>query len=1036
MLTIYKSSAGAGKTFTLVGNYIDLLFSMHGKNRHRKILAVTFTKKATGEMKARILKELSLLATAGDSKYANDLKAKHNIDDGTLQRQATLMLNDILQDYSAFAVNTIDSFFQQIIRSFARELNLPGAYNLELDSDRIRQTAVDDFFFYLPADDNSQYLGMLLNVVEDNMEEGNRWNPKQTILDLSEELGKETYQEHRKELEAVLCKKAAIWQFRSALRQLKEEYINKYRSIEAEVKDLLDGIEESEFKNAKNVFAPFHWTERDILDAIKGKKTYTTLAKFVSDPQSFVKLPAHKSIAEALQTPAQRLLSLIEGEDVKLYVTATLVLEHIAYLPLLQAVQEYIQKANTELNRLPMSDTNALLQDVVSQQEESPFIYDKIGTRISHYMIDEFQDTSLMQWRNFRPLVREASARGESSMIVGDVKQSIYRWRNSDSTLLQYQAKSDCNAADAPTLLDNHRSSRAIVEANNHIFKLLSAAVQKEYTDKSKSESTRINDIYADLRQEIKSDKVGYVRMEFLAAAIKDEGRKAVAARLPDLVKDIKARGIRGGQIAFLIRNHKDAQLISDTLLAADIPVTSAEGLYINSSAEVRLLIDMLRLSLTPDDEILRFMASYEYNLLSCTTANEALQKTLSNDTQLPVLPSAPTLEEQVAAAIRSLGLDKREQARPYLQALQDKVYAYTSKYAADLYSFLEWWQEKGDKASIQMQQTDDAVQIVTIHKSKGLEYDVVIVPFCDWDGAKVSNNHKNILWVKPKTQPFDSMPVLPVNFSKEMAKSLFFEEYNCELENLYIDNLNLTYVAFTRPKQELYVFAPDTEKETKNDKSIKTDNMGGMLRSVLQSELQDGVYERGERGQMMAEEQQAEEQIPYETTEVEEHAALQIKLPSRDYFLHEGDNGLQSRVNLGSLMHEVLCQVVHSGDETKVVQRMVREGKLTDDDLRIVETELKNIRELVSTTDWFSDKWQVINEQDILKSDGSARRPDRLMLCGKQAVIVDWKFGYVCSDDYVRQVREYMHLLGEMGYEPEGWICYVSRREMVRVDI
>ncbi len=937
MLKVYKSSAGAGKTYTLAGHYIDLLFSLRGRNRHRRILAVTFTKKATAEMKDRIIKSLSKLARGEKKDYALDLQNKYHLTDEQLSQQASDILVDLLQDYGAFAVSTIDSFFQQIIRSFAKELNLPGSYNLELDSTNILSSAVDDYFYDLPSDLHDERVSSLMQVVSDNIDDSKAWNPKDTILSISAELLKEAFQTYEKQLFEVLSQPDALKHFR------------------------------------------------------------------------------------------EQLVELQNGEDKCLRLSADAVLKYLSYMRILQDISMHISKANQQLNRLPLSETNALLLDVIAQQEEAPFVYDKIGTRISHFMIDEFQDTSRMQWHNFRPLIRETLARGESNLLVGDVKQSIYRWRNSDSSLLQEGVMRDFPHLVEDNLPHNWRSYKTIVEQNCQLFQQLAVLMQDAYNQKGKTASNRIIAMYSSVFQKTTKSDQGFYSIRFVEAKNKDVAYDAILSQLPPLIRDLLSRNIKAGRIALLVRRNAEAQILADTLLAAGIKVMSNEALLVTSSLEVRLVIDLIRLQIIPDDKILRFQTAYEYALVTGKDHKEALSWAL-HDAALPQIPVASSLEEQVQTIITCLKLGRNPSALPYLQALQDRIYDYTSKYAADAYSFLDWWDATGSKSNIRMQQTDDAVQILTIHKSKGLEYDAVIVPFCDWSVG--GGNQRSIMWLHSDVEPFCRMPVVPVNYNDTLKDSIFRDDYLRELENLYIDNLNLTYVAFTRAKKELYVFAP--YKMNKSGESLAT--MGGMLHKMLGDQLVDDKYEKGERVMHSSEENHS---VPLDffATDIPLGASLQVKLPSRDYFFREKENDLNSRVNLGSLMHELLCNMRYA-DDMDQVDKMLREGKLREEDLPVIHTELDRFRHLVASTDWFDPKWHVISEQDILLQDGSVRRPDRVMICGNKAMVVDWKFGYAQPEQYDEQVREYMRLIGEMGYEVSGYLCFVNLRLIKQVTL
>jgi len=1045
MLKVYKSSAGAGKTFTLAGNYIDLLFSHATNNGYKRILAVTFTKKATAEMKGRIVRELALLSRGQKSNYAEALKEKHHLTDQQLQLRAQLILIALLQDYSNFFVTTIDSFFQQILRSFARELNLPGAYNLELDSKYVVQKAVDDYFFNLPGDIKSRTVSMLLQLIREKMDDDKSADLRTTILGLGSQLLNEAYQLNAALLQDALQQPDALSKYSSKLKNIQKTYLQQYRQLEKQMQVALLGADESIFQ--RGVLSPFHFGREQIIKAIVGEQSIANFLKFVSDPlkmlgSQYKKDPAAQAAALRIHLLAKQLLALLDGQSdyVQNFVTASAILKNLPYLDVLKDLQYYIAKANDELNRLPIAETNSLLYDVVSQQEDSPFIYDKIGTRISNYMIDEFQDTSNMQWRNFRPLIAESLAgqpNGEN-MLVGDIKQSIYRWRNSDYTTLQYGVKHDFPGVEDKDLVTNWRSDRQIIDSNNHIFALLSSKAQEVYNHRTGLKSSEITDIYSSVVQEKHEEELGYVRIQFLP----DEERKEqTLLQLPQIVSDIQQRGVKLGSVAILIRNNSQAKPIADCLLEAGIKVMSNEALLLNQSLEVSLLLNMLRLSLSPDDKLLRFLTSYQYKLFLTSDSNLSLSSVLNNQVQLPQLPAFNSLQEQVTHIVRTLGLNRKPSSVPYILAFQDKLYQYTQRYSADLYSFLTWWDERSENFAIQTQPADDAVQIMTLHKSKGLEFDVVILPFCDWDSAE--GTHTNLLWLKPQSAPFSDLPVVPVAMKQELLYSDFHNDYLAELCKLYIDNLNLTYVAFTRAKRELYVFAPRPKPDSKkkaDDGQVSPDsirNMGQMLYAAIQTELIGNIYERGEKVSGSREKKESSETyetIPLSSPDIQLGASLQVKLPSRDYLRQDSLPDLHSRVNMGTLMHDILCSVVAWGDETPVIQTMLSEGKLTADDLLIVNNEIAKLKRLTASTDWFSSKWKVINEHDIILPDGSVRRPDRLMICGNQAVVVDWKFGLNQPAEHTSQVREYISLMQQMGYQTTGFLCYAALNQILPV--
>ena len=1039
MLTVYRSSAGAGKTFTLVKRYIGMLFAESGRNVHRKILAVTFTKKATAEMKERIIGELHSLARGSKSAYADGLKQQFRLSDEQLQKRAAQLLNDILQDYSSFAVSTIDSFFQQIIRSFARELNLPGAYNIELDSNVIQHSAVDNYFLELPKTEQSREIKALVRIVEENIDEGHKWDPRENIFNLSGELLKEAYQQTETELYKHFEDPEWLPRFVNTLRSLQNNYIAKVRSLEKEYEKALMGFDEGEFSRGNQCFAPFHYSREQIAAKVPDKIS-SYFCKFVADYTSAVKKKAPDYVFEAalrVHPVSVKLHEHLTGEEARIYVTCGIVLKYLPYLEVLYGVAYQIGKANQELNRLPIAQTNRLLNTVVSKQEENPFVYDKTGTRINHYMIDEFQDTSSMQWSNFLPLLLETLSRGESNMLVGDSKQSIYRWRNSQLSLLQ-NINNDFKQLELSSLPSNWRSDKTIVEQNNYIFskmaereeQMLSEEVSVDELDYS------ITAVYQDVEQLAeKLSEEGYVNIRFWESDDKDDRNKLTIDSVLDIVRDIAERGISLGKVAILIRMNYEAVAIAEALLGAGYQVMSAAALYLANSPEVRYVIARMKSALTPDDKILTMEVSYLWQMLNDKNGDTQDLPTVDTLSQLPLDKPLTRLIESIISEIPS---DRRLSGEVYIDALRDLVCQYITRFNSDIYSFISWWDESGCDSKLNMQPTADTIQITTIHKSKGLEYDIVIVPYLSWDTAKPKDKSKqNILWVKPTVAPFNMLPVLPVRFGPDLQKSLFSSDYSRELRDLFIDNLNLLYVAFTRAKRELYAFSARCDY----GKNIELKEIGEVLHSVLNDELdENGCYIRGEKIAAQPFPRTAEPPafatpsswvVPLLS---DNDKKLTLRLASHDFFARESENGLKSAVNLGRVMHELLCRIITKSDEQKAIAELFQTGQLTAQEKAIVRKEMEMFWQLVEQTDWFEPQWQVMNEQTIILPEGVTRRPDRLMLQGDEAVIVDYKFGHILKPEYKTQVAEYMLLMSQMGYRVKGYLCYVNLKQIIPV--
>lgn len=970
MLSVYKASAGSGKTFTLAREYIRLLLStpQSDERAHSHILAVTFTKKATAEMKSRILSELFTLATTPkQSAYYKDFAESLSLSSDALRQLAQSRLYGLLQDYTHFAVSTIDGFFQQIVRSFARELGLPAMYNLTLDSQEVISEAVDDLFFAISqgADSQTDSSTWLSEYALQNIHEGKRWNPKDDIARLAEHLLSERLQAQLQSVRPILTNKELL------------------RSYKAELQAIVDrGTAE--------------WYRKRNLppDVLERKRDYNT---------------------------------------------ALAILHNLDALGLLSDVAAQIALTNREQRRLPISDINLLLNRVIDHSD-TPFIYEKIGTRIRHYMIDEFQDTSLLQWENFRPLVSEANASGRSNLIVGDSKQSIYRWRNSDWHLLEGVDR-EIHPSTLPKMDTNFRSAETVVSANNHIFELYSHDVANRLEAEFGLEGgygDSIRQAYSTPYQKAKrSDLSGYVRLEFASTERKSDTEVYGIDRLLATVSDATRRGYSPGQIAVLIRNRREAQIVSHALIEAGYEVQSADGLLVAAHPAIEVLICLLSLAVQSDDEMLTArlrlaLASHRYP----DDTQEALRAAMSDeqlisDDEKEAIRRARSLPlpEAVQLLIDSFHLAEWRDAQAYITTFLDIIYSYCENQIADLAAFLTYWQRHQGEASIPSSDSGNAIRVMTIFKSKGLEFDIVVIPFLTWPMAAGKKDAEKMLWCKPSKAPFDAIPLLPITASKAMADTHFAAEFAAERRDLYMDNLNLTYVAFTRPKRELYAFGQMAPTTAKGADSISS--VGNLLSVLLRDELnEEGVFEAGSP---TTQSHDTKKTTAVDTTLPAQYQSVEIggRLRLRTHARADEELSLQ---DFGTLMHDLLSEIEREEDAAKAVTHYLYCGRAREEDKERIDTELTSFFTLVEGRHWFDNTYTVLREQDILSTSGNVYRPDRIMIRGTEAIVIDYKFGAHRRQAYQEQVRNYMNLLSGMGYTARGYLVYVTLRQIEEV--
>ena len=1021
MLSIYKASAGSGKTFTLAREYIRLLFMQAGQTHqhpHKHILAVTFTKKATAEMKERIMRELYILATTPDrSPHYQYLLSDFALNEQQLRQRAKDLLFDILQDYTDFAVNTIDGFFQHILRAFAREMGLPAQYELTLDSEQVIQQAVDDLLFRLNnhqlAQDTARWLTQL---VGENVEQNRRWNPREQMYNIALHLLTESLQAQLHQARNLLEDKQFLQTYREAMQEICDNHLAALNDILNRAQALLRPVPHDTF-NA-NAIRPFSLSAETLMDKpIHDRGLSETFLKCARG-----EAPCWKKTAKHVDKARQawdnglalcftQLADYVEGEQARNYHTATIILDNLYLLGLLSDITEQIQRTNIEQNRLPISEVNDYLNRIIDHAD-APFIYEKMGERIRHYMMDEFQDTSVMQWDNFRPLIADSNSRGYDNLIVGDIKQSIYRWRNGDWHILADIDK-HMPAEEPSQMRDNWRSSHVIVHFNNSLFGRYADYAAAQLNDTfGDGAGLPVLQAYSNYQQQArKQDLSGYVQATFF-----DEQSAGQALnRLPELLDNIRQRGGTLGDTAVLVRTRDEAQQVCNTLLAAGFEVQSAEGMRIHTHPAVQLIDDLLQLTLTPDNDIVRTHLRLIWN----DNADAA-------DTTDPVEQTRHTatlpLYEQVQAIIDILRLDLWDRAAAYLTAYQDLIYTYTTSRTPDTAAWLDWWTKRRNKVGIPAPKTPTAVQVLTIHASKGLEFQTVIIPFLSWSLAAGFRDHGAIHWYRPARPPFVALPVVPVPFGKRMAHSHFQEQYQREVLDLYMDNLNLTYVAFTRPVRELYLFGPTCP----DDKQPA--NIGQLLHTLLGDDYAEG------QPVAFAPLQTTDEAPVRQQTYVSTPVGNRLRLRTRSL----DQDGELSPLQTGTLMHEWLARLDTLDQADAQLQKLIDEGLVAPGQVPELRHNMELFSDLVQGRHWFDTDLTILRETDILTTSGNTFRPDRVVLQqtpqGTKAIVIDYKFGTEQRPAHREQVRNYMTLLNRMGYITEGWLVYVTLRQILPV--
>lgn len=1052
-LLVYKASAGSGKTFTLAVEYMKLLICNPKAYRH--ILAVTFTNKATTEMKERILGQLYGIWTADkDSEpYLNALKDILNMPVDEIRERAGNALTLMIHDYSRFRVETIDSFFQSVMRNLARELELGANLNIDLDNLNALSEAVDSMIEKL--DRNSPVLYWLLDYIEERIQSDKQWKVASEIKEFGKDIFNEEYIEKGGALKKTLVDKDCIKNYRQVLKTLEVEALEQMKGFAQQFFDTLEMHEltTDDLANKQRGIASYFIK---LMSGELGKKTFNTTAeKHLNDASNWVSKthPQRKAILLLVETELKPLLQTAESyrqKNNKIINSCRLSLQHVNNVRLLNNIDEEVRLLNHEKNRFLLADTNALLHNIVREGDPS-FVFEKIGANIRHVMIDEFQDTSRMQWGNFKLLLLEGLSQGADSLIVGDVKQSIYRWRNGDWSILNnLKDKMGPFNIEEKTLKANRRSEARIVQFNNDIFTAACEWMNGRYKEEQGHDCEELKQAYKDVSQDIcKKEEKGYVKISFLSKKEDISYEEDTLQQMAEEVDQLKQQGVHLNDMAILIRKNRMIPIIADYFdKHTSYRIVSDEAFRLDASLAICMLMDALRLLSNPDNRIAQAQLASAYqnevlkqdkdmNTLLLNDLNAYLPPAFVDNVEtLRLMPLYELLEK----LFNLFQLSLIEEQDAYLFSFFDKVSEYLKDHSSELTAFIAYWEEKLCSKTIPSGEIE-GIRIMSIHKSKGLEYPTVLLPFCDW---KMENEHYSHIWCTPQVSPFNALDLVPVNYGSTMDESIYHNDYLHERLQLWVDNLNLLYVAFTRPKANLLVWG-----KVKGDGTVSQliyENIEHTSCLCLGEDEGDKVYEWGEVcPSVESSEKEVTNRLLFSSTSIplrmeSLETPIEFKQSNRsaDFIQGEEDESAQY-IRQGELLHNLFAYIRTSDDISQALVRLRMEGVITSDEQE------KQIQKLAAwalahpkVKEWFSGNWTLFNECAIIyieKGGLQTRRPDRVMIKDGQVVVVDFKFGKKKAA-YHKQVRDYMSLLASMGYANiKGYLWYVYKNELEEVN-
>ncbi len=1199
-LTIYKASAGSGKTFTLAVEYIKLLIV--DPENYRYILAVTFTNKATDEMKTRILEKLydiANLPSGANDDYLNRLladlgpNAEHPLPEAMLhafnadidnrykgnrreaiKARAAKALHNILHNYTYFRIVTIDTFFQSVVRNLAHELGLPANMQVTLNDAEVEQRAVDNIIDSVGSNEGKGNDGdlfqWLLSFARQKIEDKKNWNFIGSVKEFGTNIFKEIYQENQEKLAELLDNNPQFFDtYITKLKSLRDEADKSMAEAAAKFHTLCEqsGVTPEMFssgtnKNGKLGGVPGYFYKLDCGNYYDPKFSTKTIEKFINNAETMVPKTSRKRYAD--QLPAIEGLihdHLATTEERRKQAAMTrlsvdLTLANINELQLLRRIEQEVRRLHAEAHTHPLSSTQRLIKGMHMGKDDAPFIYEKIGGVLKFIMIDEFQDTSSVQWENFKVLMEECLSKHVGSLIVGDVKQSIYRWRNGNWELLHDLHNDPALSSSVTTLDTNYRSAQNVIEFNNAFFQIASRLVYEEaadserhLTDERKQEALKNYEAYQDVVQKVKpsnlcgegSVAIRLINKDNATDEAQDDGDNdgdgddGMLREVETMVRNLLAVGTPQRRIAVLVRTNGQINALANHFLQHPLEVegqrvcwVSDEAFRLDASLAVTTIVNAMRLLLRPDDTLLmatlvkagqrvshadtpvddrpllvelgvgKSAGAADDRRAKAAEMNRRLAARLNGFTQKRAQLLAMPLVDMAETIYQQFQLEKLEDQSAYVCAFFDHLAAFTENRAGTLEEFVEEWDSVIAAKSIHSSD-EEGIRLLTVHKSKGLEFDHVIMPYCDW--ALEMNG--STLWVTPPVAPYNALPLVPLKlYASKLRGSVYADLYESEHLKNVIDNLNILYVAFTRAKKNLYIIGYQGKRINWPSQLLQkfmhqTDSVGSPLgqrdnfpADISLDTLLPGyeldedtmTFTYGDAPVMWTDEdiaahkanneakaaaaaankqseapfnvfRQPEEAMMVAIKSYEQHGDFRQSNAS-DKFVRtdkekEDAAARETYIHTGNILHELFSMITDISEVEQAVTRLRFDGTLNgrhvsaDDLLAMIERKMDN----PTVAKWFqpTGQWQVFNECSILTHDDQGRlierRPDRVMRneSTREINVIDFKnASRRMEEKYISQVREYMALLHEMHPDCHisGYLWYIMREDDAVVEV
>lgn len=1043
--TVYNSSAGSGKTFTLVKEYLKIALKTRNEKAYKGILAITFTNKAAAEMKERVIDALKALSgqtkLEGTPKHLLEALIKP-VEDGGLdisqeeiKLRSRAVLSSILHNYNDFAISTIDKFTTKIIRTFALDLKLPLNFGIELNEDEVLKSAVDMLIAEVGV--NEKLTKLLIDYSKEKADDEKNWNIELDLIKFAKNITKEGGEAHLEKIRNL-----SIDDFESIKKELmvsKNTFEHKVKDIGKRALDFINqqGIEHASFSASYiptyfNYLATFRADKLTASDSvqkmIRGEKEW--YSKTTPQAQKDL-IDSNKSEITAFYTEIELLLS----QSLSDYILKGLLLKTIYQTAVINEIEKTILEFKADNNMLNLSDFNKQIAKIILT-ESIPFIYERLGEKYHHYLIDEFQDTSIIQWQNLLPLIENALGNGNYNMLVGDAKQSIYRFRggeveqiinlpqiyqHNNNPLLVEREQALVRNHKNENLTQNYRSKAEIVDFNNQFFNFIANELSEKFSG-----------IYSQLKQEFNPENTGGgISISFLEP---DDYKANTNLKIKETIEQCLADGYQYSDITILTRSNDNASAIASFLLENNIQVISSESLLLNNSNEVKFLLSLFKYIANPSD-LANHLYAINYLINTQFTNEENIDYFIHKAPDVLgdflrkhnlALSSASettfSLYELTEYLIHRFGMDKN--INIFIQFFLDKVHEYAAKNDNSILNFVEWWDNKSKKFSVVIPNGINAVQVMTIHKSKGLEFPVVIYPFATNNAGPTDA----FIWTEhPIVNGLDASIL---KLSADMKATVLEEVYNYEKDKEKLDTINVLYVALTRPKNRLYIVSK--QKETKEERPTKNYFLDFCLANAS-AKVTNSHYVFGEfkKATHSTSSENSENEVMNNMSYNPWRSKIAISYQAPKYWDIENP---ETYADYGNLIHQLLSEIEHLSDADKVITTFTRNGLLKQEQKDQVVTQLNEILAMPEVIPFFTDYTELKTETTILLPTGESYQPDRVVIKNNTTFILDYKTGKK-EKKHHEQLEQYHMLLAEMGYTNiKCYLLYIKEKELKEV--